>query len=259
MKHILSILLLACISLSSYAQTPYDSFAPETSRPVLELSEIKESKEGSKNTALTDTVVVHDVDVCKWLSVDPLADKYPGISPYAYCGWNPINAIDPDGGDSIYIHDQGQRPYDRGVAGETYTARVTVVQNDKIVGEYRGSTYPNSVSNEDNSTPWNTIMEGSYMFNNASGHSSGKEKGLNIVDDNGVRENPGISSIGDAITMLYTNVHAGKSDRGNYNSRGSHGCITIHPEDAEAFFSHFSWTNKSQTTGTSVGRIFIIR
>ena len=58
MKHILSILLLACISLSSYAQTPYDSFAPETSRPVLELSEIKESKEGSKNTALTDTVVV---------------------------------------------------------------------------------------------------------------------------------------------------------------------------------------------------------
>lgn len=30
MKHILSILLLACISLSSYAQTPYDSFAPET-------------------------------------------------------------------------------------------------------------------------------------------------------------------------------------------------------------------------------------
>ena len=34
-----------------------------------------------------------------WLSVDPLADKYPNISPYAYCGWNPINAIDPDGRD----------------------------------------------------------------------------------------------------------------------------------------------------------------
>ena len=32
-----------------------------------------------------------------WLSVDPLSDKYPGISPYAYCGWNPINYIDPDG------------------------------------------------------------------------------------------------------------------------------------------------------------------
>ena len=31
------------------------------------------------------------------MSVDPLADKYPGISPYAYCGWNPVNRIDPDG------------------------------------------------------------------------------------------------------------------------------------------------------------------
>ena len=32
-----------------------------------------------------------------WLSVDPLADKYPGISPYAYCNWNPIKYVDPDG------------------------------------------------------------------------------------------------------------------------------------------------------------------
>ena len=32
-----------------------------------------------------------------WLSVDPLADKYPSISPYAYCAWNPVVNIDPDG------------------------------------------------------------------------------------------------------------------------------------------------------------------
>ena len=32
-----------------------------------------------------------------WLSVDPLADKYPGISPYAYCAWNPVKLVDPDG------------------------------------------------------------------------------------------------------------------------------------------------------------------
>lgn len=107
MRHIISILLLACISLSSYAQTPYDSFAPETSRPVLELSEIKESKEGSKNTALTDTVVILDVDVRKWLSVDPLADKYPNISPYAYCGWNPIKFVDPSGEDyTVNVDDE---------------------------------------------------------------------------------------------------------------------------------------------------------
>ena len=32
-----------------------------------------------------------------WLSVDPMADKYPSISPSAYCAWNPIKQIDPDG------------------------------------------------------------------------------------------------------------------------------------------------------------------
>jgi len=32
-----------------------------------------------------------------WLSVDPMTDKYPSISPYAYCMWNPITLIDPDG------------------------------------------------------------------------------------------------------------------------------------------------------------------
>ena len=34
-----------------------------------------------------------------WLSVDPLADKYPNISPYNYCMWNPIKLVDPDGRD----------------------------------------------------------------------------------------------------------------------------------------------------------------
>ena len=32
-----------------------------------------------------------------WLSVDPLAYLYPDMTPYAYCNWNPINRIDPDG------------------------------------------------------------------------------------------------------------------------------------------------------------------
>ncbi len=32
-----------------------------------------------------------------WLSVDPLAEKYPGWSPYNYTLQNPINYTDPDG------------------------------------------------------------------------------------------------------------------------------------------------------------------
>lgn len=36
-----------------------------------------------------------------WLSVDPMMDKYPGISPYSYCAWNPVKLVDPDGNEAI--------------------------------------------------------------------------------------------------------------------------------------------------------------
>ena len=52
-----------------------------------------------------------------WLSVDPMADKYPSISPYAYCAWNPIKLIDPDGReigdfyskDGTYLNTDGKK------------------------------------------------------------------------------------------------------------------------------------------------------
>ncbi|MCQ2294587.1 MAG: hypothetical protein MJZ67_02940 [Bacteroidales bacterium] len=41
-----------------------------------------------------------------WLSVDPKADKYPGISPYTYCAWNPVKLVDPDGCEFGDYYDQ---------------------------------------------------------------------------------------------------------------------------------------------------------
>ena len=42
-----------------------------------------------------------------WLSVDPMSDKYPSISPYNYCMWNPVRLIDPDGMDTVYVNRNG--------------------------------------------------------------------------------------------------------------------------------------------------------
>ena len=38
-----------------------------------------------------------------WLSVDPMSDKYPSLSPYVYCADNPVNAFDPDGGLPVFL------------------------------------------------------------------------------------------------------------------------------------------------------------
>jgi len=41
-------------------------------------------------------------DLGIWLSVDPMSDKYPSLSPYTYCANNPVRLVDPDG-DTIVI------------------------------------------------------------------------------------------------------------------------------------------------------------
>ena len=48
-----------------------------------------------------------------WLSVDPMADKYPSISPYAYCAWNPVKLVDPDGRDVWSLSDDGTMSWER--------------------------------------------------------------------------------------------------------------------------------------------------
>ena len=53
-----------------------------------------------------------------WLSVDPMADKYPSISPYAYCAWNPVKLVDPDGEDWYESEDGKRLAYYHGETGQ---------------------------------------------------------------------------------------------------------------------------------------------
>lgn len=41
-------------------------------------------------------------DLSIWLSVDPMSDKYPSLSPYVYCADNPVKLVDPEG-EEIWI------------------------------------------------------------------------------------------------------------------------------------------------------------
>ncbi len=47
-------------------------------------------------------------DLSIWLSVDPMCDKYPNLTPYSYCRNNPIMLIDPNGEDDYWIDEGGK-------------------------------------------------------------------------------------------------------------------------------------------------------
>ncbi len=91
-------------------------------------------------------------DACNgWLSPDPLMDDYPNISPYAYCNWNPVNLVDPDGketddwklkNDGSLIWDKNTKgtPIDRIVAEDGSYVRVpngVLLKDD----QYGGANY----------------------------------------------------------------------------------------------------------------------
>lgn len=41
--------------------------------------------------------------LCRFMTMDPLCEKYYSISPYAYCNNNPVKYVDPDGRDAVFI------------------------------------------------------------------------------------------------------------------------------------------------------------
>lgn len=55
----------------------------------------------------------YDAAIGRWHAVDPMAEKYYGITPYAYCDNNPIKNIDLDGRDWYLYGATGQLYYNR--------------------------------------------------------------------------------------------------------------------------------------------------
>ncbi|MDR2835969.1 MAG: RHS repeat-associated core domain-containing protein, partial [Bacteroidales bacterium] len=47
-----------------------------------------------------------------WISTDPLSDKYPSTTPFAYCRNNPIMLIDPNGMDDDWVQNNKTGEYE---------------------------------------------------------------------------------------------------------------------------------------------------
>ena len=58
----------------------------------------------------------------RWLSVDPMWEKYVGMSPYNYCAGNPVKFVDVDGRFSINVEDNS-------ISKEQFERFESIVQN----------------------------------------------------------------------------------------------------------------------------------
>ena len=50
----------------------------------------------------------YDSELSGWLSVDPMSDKYPSLSPYCYTADNPVVLVDPNGKKIITLDEESQ-------------------------------------------------------------------------------------------------------------------------------------------------------
>jgi len=72
-------------------------------------------------------------DLSIWLSVDPMSDKYPSLSPYVYCANNPVKLVDPNGED--WYEKEGKMYYTT-----QYTSEKAFKESG-IEGQYRGKFF----------------------------------------------------------------------------------------------------------------------
>ena len=113
----------------------------------------------------------YNSDLSIWLSVDPMSDKYPGVSPYVYCANNPVRLIDPDGRE-VYIRGEAAKDFFHQVriGAKAYGISVKMDKDGKLSAKYKGK----GEISEDGAKLMNAITDQTVKVNvNAIEHTEG--------------------------------------------------------------------------------------
>ena len=211
-KTFLVVVAVATTTHIAIAQTPYDDFAPSNKKKeMLKLPDVKfkianSDSSNNSNYLIFDkeshnlTYYTKDDSILqvfslapndyKWLSVDPLASKYPNASPYNFVLNNPLNAVDLDGRDVVFLIDK------EGASGKGHMGMLF----------------------QDKNGAWNYFTQGAAE----NGSFSGFVSGSNYTGGVGIMPMQTVSKSGDIINMTKEQaiafVQSGGADGTQYDN-----------------------------------------
>ena len=122
---------------------PYGERCPESTYAVSSVNRYKFN--GKEEQTVGDLGMLdygarmYQAGIGRWFVPDPLAEKYYSISPYAYCGNNPIRLIDPTGMD-VYRFDDKTGTMNLFKKTKDDYDQIGKFKHDKFTGEYKLKT-----------------------------------------------------------------------------------------------------------------------
>lgn len=175
-----------------------------------------------------------------WLSVDPMADKYPSISPYAYCAWNPVKLVDPDGNDWYVPKGQSTPVFDKNVTsnncpeGATYIGKTAhwFGQTENDMQYYYHGAEDGSLSKQDMTV---TIY----------GNKDGYDSHYGILD--------GVSDYYGAASTTWRNAKNKDKSKSLYTLKKNGMLGTAKPGQTKRGLDKFA-----KTTGKRIGRLGVV-
>ena len=131
------------VKVATFSGGRYDEFHDKTR--IVEIGSVKfDTKTGKivgyvdNNGETEDGMKAQTVS--RFLSIDPLAEKYYSISPYAYCNNNPLRYIDPDGKDWYSYQDKD--------GNTVYTYNADIHSQKQLNKVMEGATYHGKTHND---------------------------------------------------------------------------------------------------------------
>ena len=84
-----------------------------------------------------------------WLSVDPMSDKYPSLSPYVCCADNPMRLVDIEGQEWVNAHSEKvnklKTAYDKNPTKELYRQLKAEIKKESRVNTYLNELKKNDI------------------------------------------------------------------------------------------------------------------